>query len=150
MLSPLIRAGLVLLAVSGAAQAQYKELWSTIDNQTGKDQVLIITDATATVGNIFVKPEGSDKYATLKRRGDSAQIPTGRSQVYFDTSMGTVAIWFKVGEAEFNVGFNRLGTVATKICVQEKFGQDLMPFTLRSAGFMRTNGPTWLTLESSR
>lgn len=142
---PFLRAGLVVMAMAGAAQAApYKSLWSTIDNQTGITQTIVITDQVATIGNIFV---GSPTdYKTLMRRGDSALLPPGKTMVYFDTSSATVAIWFTIGRTEFNVGLNRVGVATKNVCIQQRIGLGLSHCILNADGFMATDGPTWLTL----
>jgi hypothetical protein len=156
MLSTPLKTALLLLALGGAAHAQTRELWSTIDNQTGSTVDFQIADDVVTVGSIYLAAPDSSSYVELHKASSlnpfsrttlKGTLQPGKNRIYFNTnSAGLFAGWFQIGNSLFNVGFGKVVKVFKNVCVQEKPG--LNPFRIRmeDEGLNNAAGPAWLTL----
>jgi len=147
---------LSILAVCLPGSAQTPSLWTPVDNQSGKEIEFLDSDATVSVGNLYLAPAPDGEAAptsfrglkALRRRGDKFLLPEGRSWLYFDTTGGGFAMNFKAGDTtEFNVKFAKMGTVVKKPYVSALGSMSDRKWSINSEGFLNASGPAWLTFR---
>jgi hypothetical protein len=82
--------------------------WSTIANDSSKEQLLLIIDVATTIGNIFIKKQKAKGNPTkLSKPGESFTLaPRTAYFVYFDTNLGNMAMTIGIGSCKNKVELN--------------------------------------------
>lgn len=157
MARSLVRTGLFLAVAAGCgiqAFALDEAKWSIIDNQSSKEQTLLIADFKAVVGTVHVRKAGET--------GDGAKLsaakhnfplkPNTKYEVYFDTSGKTLALTLGIGSGSEQIELNFKRGAATgmqgdRLVVSPKNYLSGSNILIGTRGFRNKAGGTFITIQ---
>jgi hypothetical protein len=130
--------------------------WSTIVNDSGKEQLLQITDEATTIGNVFIKKHRASGNGTkLSKPGESFTLAKKTTySVYFDTNLGNLAMTIGIGTGKnrLQLNFKRgipTGGTGDRLVVSPANYLTESNVILALSGFRNTSGPAFITIKES-